>query len=547
MEEVVKERRSAPPIIQHSRREPVNFSRAGQRTNFQCAIRGGAMNNDPTPAPSAPPNTGTSPVPSLNIGVTATPTAPPNIGAVPLSAAPIVAAAGALVTPSMWSAVLAFLILLGILVAGFVMLALYGNLAELAGNPSRYRCNPFVMPFAANLGLDPKENFNYCVTNVFNAKAAEVFGPIYTLLTTFTSTLSVLVDAIMGIRQMFGTFVSTTNAFVRSVRDRLQAVLLSIRMSFMRMEQLMGRLYGTMYSVIWMGASAMTAGFNIADNDLVNFMFEFCFAPDTPVHMADGTRKPIADVAIGDHLAEGVTVTSTLTFDGARTPMVQIGDVVLSAQHYVLDAAGAYIQAAAHPAAVPVASLPRLTCLNVTGHMFRVGTGTGLRVADYDEHDGADVVEAAQRLASGALNGQRHSRATPHADYALGLGADTAIRMADGTYAAIDTIQIGDTVWNAGRVLGIVREACAAPVTYNGIQCAGAQLVFDAKRRAWLRAGTDADARPIKSAVVYALITEHCKTLQVRAPGSTRDVFVRDYREVPLPDMEAPYAQALTA
>lgn len=473
---------------------------------------------------------------------------PVALGAVPVALAPnggaAAIAAVAVAAPSMWSAVLAFLIVFGVLVAGFVALALYGNLAELAGNPSRYRCNPFVMPFAANLGLDPKENFSYCVTNVFNTKAAEVFGPIYTLLTTFTSTLSVLVDAMMGIRQMFGTFVATTNGFVRSVRDRIQAVLLSIRMSFMRMQQLMGRLYGTMYAVIWMGASAMTAGFNIADNDLVNFMFEFCFAPDTPVHMADGGLKRIAEVEIGDRLADGATVTSTLVFDGARTPMVQIDDVVLSAQHYVLDAAGAYVQAAAHPRAVAVASIPRLHCLNVTGHVFRVGAAA-LRVADYDEHDAAEVVAAAQAVAQGALNAKAPADSVQ--DYALGLGGDTTVRMQDGTHRRIDALQIGETVWNAGRVLGIVRETCTAPVSYEGVQCAPAQLVFDSAQQHWRRAAAvDGAAGATKPTTLYALVTEHCKTLQVRAPKSTRDVFVRDYREVPLPDMEQPYAQALS-
>ena len=62
-----------------------------------------------------------------------------------------------------------------------VLLALMfyaGNLKEIAENFPRYRCNPIIMPFAANFGYDAKENFEYCLTSIFNVKAAEIFTPI---------------------------------------------------------------------------------------------------------------------------------------------------------------------------------------------------------------------------------------------------------------------------------------------------------------------------------------------------------------------------------
>jgi hypothetical protein len=42
---------------------------------------------------------------------------------------------------------------------------------------------------------------------------------------------------------------------------------------------------------------------------------------------------------------------------------------------------------------------------------------------------------------------------------------------------------------------------------------------------------------------LYSLITEHCSTIQIAGSDGT-EYFVRDYREVPLPDMEEAYEEA---
>jgi len=204
----------------------------------------------------------------------------------------------------------------GILVGMFAM----GSLTEIAKNFPRYRCNPMAMPFASNFGYDTMENFNFCLNTIFQGKAAEIFGPIYGLLGGFTAVITQIVNVTAGIRKLFSNFLGGVTNFVRSVRDKIQAVLFSIKMTFAKLMNLMGRVYGTMYAVIFMGTTAMTAGFNLADNDLVKFLFEFCFAPDTPVVLYDGSVKQIKDLVIGDRLQnvndEEVYVTSTFVFDG---------------------------------------------------------------------------------------------------------------------------------------------------------------------------------------------------------------------------------------
>ena len=420
----------------------------------------------------------------------------------------------------------------------------FANIQEIRKNFSRYRCNPVWMPFVGSFGYDPKENLNFCLSNIFNGKAAEIFAPIYAILGNFTQIVQMIMNVAVSIRQLFSNFLAGVNKFIRNVRDRVEALLFSVRMSFIKLNNLMGKVYGTMYAVMWMGTSALAAGNNLANNDLVKFLFEFCFHPDTPIQRGDGSYTTISNIRIGDTLAplaDGThpVVTSVFRFDGTRTPVVQIGDVLVSGSHYV-EHNQTMIHADTHPLATPVPPTSSLICLNVTGHRFLVGRHP-LVVADYDEHEGESVQTATQAVAMTALNGRKDTSRYV-ADYSLGIDASYEVRRADGSWIPVSSIELGDTVWNAGTVLGIVQERGDVYVSdADGIRMAASQIRLNPNTGMWARAAESATKGD--SATLYSLITERCGTLHVRL--GSQEHYIRDYREVPLPEMEAAYDEIL--
>ena len=451
---------------------------------------------------------------------------------------------------SSWTtSLIKFAILTVVLVITTVMLFGFGNIKEIAANFPRYRCNPMIMPFSGAFGINVRENFDFCMTNMFNARAAEIFAPIYALLGGFTNILKLVVDATQGLRKLFSNFFLGMNRFIRNVRDRIQNILFTIRISFVRMNNLMGKVFGTMYSVVWMGLSGMTAGLNLGDTTLFKFIGAFCFAPETPIRLADGTFKEIKDIVIGDVLAPvcgngSPTVSSTFIFDGTQTNMVRIGDVQISKNHYVIHN-GLWIAAADHPDAAPSSSLPRLICLNVSGHTFSVGKSE-LHVADYDEHSSPAVIQQAQRIAETALNGRKISAESPmESEYDLGVDGAFKVRMADGSWKRMDAIKIGDTVWNAGIVTGLVKEECDMVIVHNGMKFAESQLVNH--DGLWARAAALCASRlwePVEqTSVLYSLTTSNCGALEIRDDAG-HSYFIRDYQEVPLAEMEEPYDAA---
>ena len=459
------------------------------------------------------------------------PTAPP------VAAGTAVAAVASGSTGSLIWFVLLTLLNIGILVALFTV----GNLEEVGKNWPRYRCNPIYMPFATSFGSDPVENFRFCLDSVFAGKAAAIFAPLYNILNEFGTIISKIVNVAMGLRNLFANMFSSVQDFLGNVKQRILTILMQVRISFMKMNQLMGRVFGTLYAVIYMGLSGLTAGQNIANNDLVKFLFEFCFAPHTLIPLSNGTSIPIQDVRVGDTLAslEGTfpLVTSKFIFDGTKTQMVTIGDIQLSAEHYVDG-----IPAEEHSAAVPSESIPQLVCLNVEGHKFRIGS---LIVSDYDESSDATVVKTTQALAEHRLNGSPSSP-TSNIDlneYSLGIDGSAHVLLENGDWKRLQDICIGDIVKIGGRVVGVVEESVEKGVTLpSGLLVSASQLLWTGKK--WERAAV-AYPSHILNKTLYQLFVEHCSSFYVKQ--NEEIVLVREYREVADPAMEDSYREDLAA
>ena len=407
-----------------------------------------------------------------------------------------------------------------------------GGLADIVKNWAKYRCNPIIMPFASLFGQNASENFNFCMKTVFQGSAGSVLGPFYSIMSNFMSIIKVISNVANSLRYLIANLLHGAERFIGNFRDRFQAILFQIRYSFIRIRQLMGRVFATFQAVTYMGISGLRAADNLAHNGLIEFLMEFCFDPNTLVQKADGTIVPLHKIRIGDSLTAGKdgicpVVTSIFEFDGSSTPTVLIGDVIVSASHYVLyKPLDKWIKASEHPDSNQILSLPKLMCLNTSTHTVEIGNYT---FSDYDESSTPEINKTTQQIAEKALNGSCFKSID---DYSLGIHENTYIRMADQSKKLISEIQIGDRLDGNSRVLGLVKESCAKIVIVDDVTVSSAQLLWH--NGLWVRAGNikEADNKPT---IMYQLITEN------NIIKTDQGTYLRDYREVSDPDMERPY------
>ena len=137
---------------------------------------------------------------------------------------------------------------------------------EISANWAKYRCSPQIMPFAAFYGQDTKENFQFCMKNIFSGYAGEILGPFYGILGGFVKVLTSLLQSANSIRLMFASVMGGIGTIFQEFTGRFSQFMLRIRMSAMRIKFLMYRVMGIMTSVMYMGTAGITSALNFGDS-----------------------------------------------------------------------------------------------------------------------------------------------------------------------------------------------------------------------------------------------------------------------------------------
>ena len=393
-------------------------------------------------------------------------------------------------------------------------------------------------------GHSSTDNIQFCLKHGFDSQAKEVIAPFYSYLEVFINTLMTLLSGLNSIRMTFTTIVGTVSQTFREFGERFKQLFFRIQMGAIRMKYLMGRIFGTVYAILFMGMSGIQAVNNFGNTFLFSFLDTFCFDPDTPVVLTRGT-VPIREVCIGDVFAvSGVRVTSTFKFAADGQSMVTIGKgdqkVLVSTNHYVRSSTNKWIRADEHPDAQPAApwsggaSRP-LICLNTDTHSFPVG---GYEFCDYDETSAGD--RATMDWVSERINGASSAAegAKLPSSYTTAIGADTLIKTPDGTLPA-SAIRLGDRL-TLGRVVGIVKKEVAEWVVLDGVRLGEAQLVWDDSAIQWRRA---CELAPLKTGlcIFYSFVVTPSACFE-----TSTGLMLRDYVEVHSPEAELSYTHALT-
>jgi len=281
----------------------------------------------------------------------------------------------------------------------------------------KYRCNPLYMPFAGSIQPDisTADNFQYCM----NSFSQQVFGilldPIYALFNVFNNILS----SIVGEIGYFRNFISGMQTFITSFTSE---TFLKIQTSFSVLISLMTRtrdiinrivgsagystaiaitsvnlieaLVGYMKSVIIALVSILFAlgiilAF-VAPEILAFAIFlgtfvglSYCFHPDTPIELIDGTIIPIRETRVGDILSSGARVTAVMYCLAEGVPLYDYEGTIVSGTHLVKEN-GKWIYVSESSKSVPYTGERPfdIICLNTSDHQIPIN---GNIFADYEE------------------------------------------------------------------------------------------------------------------------------------------------------------------
>lgn len=357
----------------------------------------------------------------------------------------------------------------------------------IASDWPKYRCSPSIMPFASLYGYDTTENFQYCIQSVMAGPVGAAAGPFATILSTMIGGMMSFLNSLLSLKTMLATTVGGVSQMFQEFSDRFKLLSAQVRNTGIRMQMLMQRVFATFFSVIYMALSAITAGQNFGDTFIFKFIDTFCFAPETPIQIVGKGWIPIADVRLGDICEKnGAKVLSTYRFKADGQPMVRLGDIQVSTNHYV-QWQGKWIQARDHPDAIPDRdwnggeSRP-LICLDTDKHTIPLGDYC---FSDWDETAASD--EATMKYTELRLNAEQIEASDRPWLFQPALEGSMEVRMKDTSCKTVSSIKLHDEL-STGFVVGIgkrlVYEVCTCP---SGNQVTPSTLIWSGET--WKRAG----------------------------------------------------------
>jgi hypothetical protein len=417
------------------------------------------------------------------------------------------------------------------------------DIAEIKRNWPKYRCNPAVMPFAGAYGYDATENFNFCLNQIFTNQVGGVTGPFTKILTSIVGTSISFLQNLNSLRMMLATLLGGMNKIIQEFTDRFKLLFSQVRVSMLRMQTLFKRVFATMYSILFMGMSGMTAGLNFGDTFIFKFIDTFCFPPETLIDIKGYGPIPISHVNLGDVCAKtGAKVTSLYRFQADGQPMVNLKGIEVSTNHFVRHE-GQWIQSKDHPDAIPCGDWKGgqqrpLVCLDTDTHEIPLGNYI---FSDWDET--ADSDAATMELAESKVNGAFVPTIARPWLYQPAVGGLTFVKLKNGQSISAMHVQLGETL-STGRVVGVGRRSVYSYIELSTGECiTPSTLVWDTETSLWRRAGhiykdqIQTSTTPIE---MVTLVVFHTATIET-ASG----LVFRDMCEIHSADMEAPTVNAL--
>jgi hypothetical protein len=422
-----------------------------------------------------------------------------------------------------------FMILLILLFFGlFYGASVLSDLKTIKDNWPQKRCNPSIMPFASFFGHDAKENFDYCMGNIFSSHSQSMLSSSSDMFSSFTGVLSQIFGSINSLRLSMANMGGGINSIFKEFTERISMFFFRLRISAITIKTLMGRMYATLFSVMFMGLSGMTGMTTFTNTTMYAFLDKFCFPGDTELLLEKGPIC-IKDIKIGDIILPTSNVTGTFRFYAKGQPMVKIGKTIVSTNHYIVHN-GKNIKAVDHPDAIAAEYCDDLYCLNTGNNRIPIN---GLTFLDYDETATAD--KDTMNYIEGRVNACSIDKEYSFTEYCPAVDENTYIKTTDGLKLAKD-ITLGDTLTTGSNIVGLIRRLVNETSVMNGEILTPSTLYWD--KNTWKRVGDN-----------YEIIKGQKEMVSfIAVPNSQielENVMIRDYMELCSPDSEIHYTKQL--
>ena len=356
------------------------------------------------------------------------------------------------------------LVVLGI---GIVLLLVYGycvgirHKAQIQANWPTYRCKPYIIPIASFVG-PPGTSTSANASACFTTMTKEVFNvfmhPWASLLSLIKNILHEITMDIQDIRKMIFFIRNTIVNALDAVANKTYDAYYRISVLFNMIRNLLMSIFYVLRGAMYVLAYAFSALGSIMNGPIGGMMRFFCFDPDTPITMKDGSIKPIYEIQIGDILYNDNEVLAVMKFKSCASEMYLYRGTTLVAGTHLVSEFGKWIRVEDSQWAEPIKQYngDHLFCLHTSNNEIWTNE---IKFADYFETNDRQINKTIQEIILSKLNRKA-------------IVLENEVNNCWGV-SFEDLLQIKE------ELVGVIQMKCVGQVyRLNNVICSGEQIVL---------------------------------------------------------------------
>ena len=181
-----------------------------------------------------------------------------------------------------------------------------------------YRCNPVMMPFAAQFGHDPVENFTQCIGSIQKNMMGFFLQPIHFIISMLGDFGGVISEAIQKIRELQNFIRNGITGITGDIFGIFMNILIQFQRLIMGIKDLIMKILGAATVIMYLINSQMLLGESIWKGPIGGVLRTLCFHPETPLKLQDKTTVSMKDIKLGSILENGSRVKAILRIEGGK-------------------------------------------------------------------------------------------------------------------------------------------------------------------------------------------------------------------------------------
>ena len=186
-----------------------------------------------------------------------------------------------------------------------------------------YRCNPLVMPFASQFGVNTSENFNYCIQNTQKSFMSHLLHPLNYNMNILGNISGSLSNSLNMTRVFINNLRNSITSITGNIFTIFLNILIEVQTMTINIKDLLSKLVGIITTLLYTMDGSMKTTLSIWNGQPGSAIRALCFHPDTDVKLYNGEIYKMKDLPLNSMLKNGAIVKAVMNISNIKKDGIQ--------------------------------------------------------------------------------------------------------------------------------------------------------------------------------------------------------------------------------